>query len=236
MLYGLVAGVLLQSCVAMLPPARAQIEWFRDGRPFAIDVPVRTSRTERVYRRQPSSGAATVQRTLTCNTSRGVSWLTERTGRGTVRLPVGMAVGASQTDGGSTVRRIRPPADATGSRAAWYTVSNPGVTVYAISSGAGVVEVRSPRSGGGFTILRGVVRTPAPVAARAELDSVRSVMQRRIDELEGENMQLRDSIDILRARLAPDSARPPVLPPHMMDLVDAVRSVSAAIRPGRDAP
>jgi hypothetical protein len=36
----------------MLPPPKLEIEWFSSGREYAIDIPLRTSRTERIYRRE----------------------------------------------------------------------------------------------------------------------------------------------------------------------------------------
>jgi hypothetical protein len=227
-IHGLIAGVFAQTCSALLPPPRAEIEWFRDGRPYARDVPLRATATERVYRRVPGSGAR-VERSLSCTTSNGVSWLTERVGSATIRLPVPLAVGASSSAGGTTVRRIAAPADATGS-ALWYTVSSPGIRVYGVQRGAGVIEIRSPAAGGGFSILRAVVRQPVPdpaiaiAAVRAAADSQRVALEQRIEELQQTIAQLGDSIAALRAR-----APPPYSSPEIVELI----AVDANVEHGR---
>jgi hypothetical protein len=205
----LLTGVFAQSCVAMLPPARAEVVWFRDGNLHARDVPLRTSRTERVYRREPAAGAA-VERSLSCVTMRGTSYLLDRVAGSTVRLPIPLAVGATATVEGATVRRIPAPADA-GAEALWYTVSNPGVSMYGLRAGVGVAEVRSPGAGG-FTVTRAVVRDPAPdsaaiaVAVRASADSQRTALELHIATLEQTVATLRDSIAALLPLLEP----PPV--------------------------
>jgi hypothetical protein len=208
----LLAGVFAQTCVSLLPLPNAEIEWFRDGRPFARDVPVSASATERVYRRQPESGRA-AERVVSCTTARGVSYLEDRVpGGATVRLPVTLRVGAVGTDGGTSVRRIEAPAD--GGRAArtlWFSVSSPGVAIYGVAPGSGIIEVRTPSPSGGFSVLRAVRRDPAPASAPvpdsalAAVEAFNRELLERIGRLEITQLTLRDSIAALTARL--DSAR-----------------------------
>jgi hypothetical protein len=208
----LLAGVFAQTCVSLLPLPNAEIEWFRDGRPFARDVPVSASATERVYHRQPESGRA-AERVVSCTTARGVSYLEDRVpGGATVRLPVMLRVGAVSTDGGTSVRRIEAPADVRrGARTLWFSVSSPGVAIYGVAPGNGIIEVRTPSSSGGFSVLRAVRRDPAPAlppvpdSALAGMEAFNRELLERIGRLEITQLTLRDSIAALTARL--DSAR-----------------------------
>jgi hypothetical protein len=208
----LLVGVLAQTCVSMLPAPDATREWFRDGRPFARDVSVSATQTSRSYRRELANGRST-ERIMSCGSSAGASWLVDEVaGSVTVRLPISLRVGASVTAAGATIRRIDPPADAgRGARgSAWFTGRNPGVTVYGVAPGTGIVEVRSPSAAGGFSVLRAVRRDPAPTdtavtAAAADQEAQRRVLLERIGYLEITQMTLRDSIARLSARL--DSAR-----------------------------
>jgi hypothetical protein len=215
--HGLLAAVLAQTCVALLPPPQAEIEWFRDGRPYARDVPLRATRTERVYRRRHESGPA-AQRVVSCTTADGVSYFTDRIGSATaVRIPVALPPGRSRVVGRTTVRRIEPPAGGS-SRVLWFSVSNPGISVYGLQQRAGVVEVRVPSPSGGFSVLRAVTRGPVPAAASAQSDSQARLLAQRNAELERTISVLTDSIQRLLAR--PAAAPAPPVPYSSPDVAE----------------
>ena len=200
--HGFLMSLLAQTCVSMLPPPQAEIEWFSDGSPYALDVPLRSTRTERVYRRVLDNGRTT-ERVISCTTTGGVTYFSERVGSAvTVRIPVALKVGSTRTVDRATVRRIAPPAGAA-TRAAWFSVSNPGVKVYGLQTGLGVAEVRTPSSSGGFSVLRSMPRDAAPARAMAAADSQRQTLEMRIAELETTVATLRDTISALRAPPAP---------------------------------
>ncbi len=218
---GLAAVALVQSCIALLPPPHMDIEWFRDGVPFARDVPVRSSATERVYRRHPNSGAP-LQRVLECGVVRGTAVLTERIGSATVWLPVGLATDGTANFDGATVRRIPTPVNAS-TAVIWYTVSAPGVRIFGVANRAGIVEVRSPAVGGGFSVLRAVLRQPPPDTIaivnrmRAEANASRRPLDARILELTQERDRIRDSLTVLQRRLL----EPPI-PYSSSDVVEFI--------------
>jgi hypothetical protein len=202
----LLAAVLAQTCVALLPAPRAQIEWFRDGRPYARDVPLRATRTERVYRRQHEHGAA-VQRVVSCTTADGHSYFTDRIGNAPgVRIPIALESGESRVIDRATVRRIEPPAGGPES-VLWFSISDPGISIYGLQRRAGVVEVRTPSPTGGFSVLRAVTRELAPAAPAALTDSQARVLQ-RVAGLERLVRTLSDSIQRLLARPVAEPAEP----------------------------
>jgi hypothetical protein len=224
----LVAGIFAQTCVSLLPLPNAEIEWFRDGRPFARDVPVSETSTGRVYRRHHENGR-TSERVVSCTSTRGVSWLEDRVrGDAAVRLPVTLRIGAVTTDGGATVRRIEPPADA--GRAAgtlWFSVTSPGVAIYGVSARTGIIEIRTPSSSGGFSILRAVRRDPAQVPAAdsslaadtalAEAEARNRELIGRIGRLEVTQLTLLDSLSTLTA-LIDSMRRVPYSPDNVVEL------------------
>lgn len=212
----LAAGIFAQTCVSLLPLPNAEIEWFRDGRPFARDVPVSETSTERVYRRHHENGR-TSERVVSCTATSGESWLEDHVrGDAVVRLPVTLRVGAVSTDGGASVRRIEPPADAGRASAGtlWFSVTSPGVAIYGVGARTGIIEIRTPSSSGGFSILRAVRRDPAPAPAADSALAVAEARNRdlveRIGRLEVTQRTLRDSLSALTAiidsmRRVPDS-------------------------------
>jgi hypothetical protein len=215
--HGVLAVVFAQSCVALLPPPQLEIEWFRDGRPYARDVPVRSTRTERVYRRQPDRGPA-AERVLSCATVQGVTYFSDRVGSGArVRIPVALQPGAARVVDRATVRRIEPPAGGSAG-VLWFSVSNPGISIYGLQQQTGVVEIRTPSPSGGFSVLRAVPRAPvaaAPVPAAS--DSQMRALTQRAAELERTVGTLEDSIRRLLARPAP---LPPPVPHSSPDLAE----------------
>jgi hypothetical protein len=199
---GLLATVFAQTCLALLPPARAEIEWFRDGQPYARDVPLRATRTARVYRRQHERGPA-VERVLSCTTAGGVSYFSDRIGRGAaVRLPVRLEQGGARVVDRTTVRRIEPPTGGS-ERILWFSVSSPGITVYGLQPRAGMVEIRTPSPAGGVSVLRAVTREPRVVTTAANAQARR--LAQRVAELERTVQMLTDSI---RELLAHDASQP----------------------------
>jgi hypothetical protein len=221
----LLVGVFAQTCAALLPLQNAEIEWFRDGRPWARDVPVTASATSRVYRREHANGRVS-ERSITCSTTRGTAFLADRVDGVAVSLPVSLAPGSTATVASATVRRIEPPADAgrDARSALWFSVSSPGIAVYGVARGSGIVEIRTPASSGGFSILRAVRRAPAEPApaldssAVAESAAQRRALLDRIALLEQSELLLRDSIAVLRAAL--DSVRR--VPESSADVVEFI--------------
>src|SRR5688572_25191342 len=215
--HGVLAFVFAQSCVGLLPPPQLEIEWFRDGRPYARDVPVRSTRTERVYRRQHERGPA-AERVVSCSTVEGVAYFTDRVGSGArVRIPVALQPGASRVVDRATVRRIEAPVGGS-ARVLWFSVSNPGISVYGLQQQVGVVEIRTPSPSGGVSVMlaRRVPRTPvAAPPTLAAPDSQMRVLTQRNAELERTVAILNDSIRRLLARPAP---LPPSVPYSTPDI------------------
>jgi hypothetical protein len=207
---GLLAAVLTQTCVALLPPAQAEIEWFRDGVPYARDVPLRATRSERVYLRQHERGPA-AERVVSCTTAGGVSYFTDRLSSGAaVRIPVALQPGGSRVVNRATVRRIEPPTGGS-EHVLWFSVSNPGIRVYGLQARAGVVEIRMPAPAGGVSVLRAVTRErAAATTASAAADSQARLLTQRVAELERTVQKLTDSIHGLLARPAPEPAAPEI--------------------------
>jgi hypothetical protein len=190
---GLLAGIVAQTCAAMLPATTLEFEWFRDGRPYAQDVLIRTSPGERLYQRRYTGGEIT-ERVVSCTRVGRVTHLTERVGSAApVRIPVGLAVGQARAVGSATVRRVAPPAGAA-PNTIWFTVAKPGVLMYGMRRAAGITEIRAPDRGG-YSVLRGIARNRV---SRAAADSQFSALARRVEQLETENRHLRDSLKLLR--------------------------------------
>jgi len=200
-LLGLFAGVLAQTCAAMLPAPHYEYEWLRDGRPHAYETLLRSTDGQRVYQRQPAGGGDTTERALSCSTHEGALYFTERSSLGVVRIPVGIGIGGVRRVAGTTVRRIaNPPGSA--ANTIWFAVASPGVRLYALRRGAGITEIRMPRPGG-TTVYRAVVRDAGPARRAAE---EAEALRRRVDELETNEQRLLDSIgalqDSLKRRIA----------------------------------
>jgi hypothetical protein len=194
---GLLAGILAQTCTVMLPATSLEFEWFRDGRPYAQDVLLRTSQGERLYQRRFASGEI-VERVVSCTRAGDAVYLTDRVaGESVIRIPVGLARGQRGTDRSATVRRVAPPPGAAGNTI-WFTVTNPGLLLYGIRRAAGITEVRTPVRGG-YSVLRAIARNRTD---RAAADSQFAALARRVEELEAENRRLRDSLRVLRSRRA----------------------------------
>src|SRR5688500_18681456 len=117
------AVVLAQSCAALLPPPAVQIDWSRNGQPYARDVPVSSSATERVYRRSfRNSQTEDVTRVLSCAPSAQGIVLQERVGADDVSIPVELRRAQTISLNGATIRRIDAPADAPAG-GLWFSVS-----------------------------------------------------------------------------------------------------------------
>ena len=79
MLYGLLAGIVAQTCAVMLPSTALEFEWFRDGRPYAHDILIRTRSGERLYQRRYASGE-TAERVVSCTRTGRAIYFTDRVG------------------------------------------------------------------------------------------------------------------------------------------------------------
>ena len=195
MLFGLLLGIAAQTCAVMLPSTALEFEWFRDGRPYAHDLLIRTRLGERLYQRRYAGGEI-AERVVSCTRGRGVTYLTERVGSAPpTRIPVGLPVGGVGGVGNTTVQRVASPAGAAPNMI-WFTVASPGVLLYGMRRAAGITEIRSPGRGG-YSVLRAIARNRVD---RAAADSQFSALARRVEQLEAENRRLRDSLNSLRPR------------------------------------
>jgi len=184
----------------MLPATTLEFEWFRDGRPYAYDVLIRTRSGERLYQRRYASGEMT-ERVVSCTRVGRAIYLTERVGSGApMHIPVDLALGAQRTVGSTTVQRVPPP-PGSAANMIWFTVASPGVLMYGMRRAAGITEVRIPVRGG-YSVLRGIARNRTD---RAAADSQFHALAERVEQLEAENRRLRDSLSALRRR--PPAAR-----------------------------
>jgi len=196
-LLGLLAGIFAQSCAVMLPSTALEFEWFRDGRPYAHDVLIRTREGERLYRRRYENGS-TAERVVSCTRVNRATYLTDRVGNAApVRIPVELDTGSLRTVSGATVRRVAAPPGAA-SNMIWFTVASPGLRMYGMRRAAGITEIRTPVRGG-YSVLRAVARNRAD---RVAADSQFSALAQRVEQLEAENRILRDSIRELLWRSA----------------------------------
>lgn len=194
MLFGLLAGILAQTCAVLLPAASLEFEWFRDGRPYAQDLLLRTRAGERLYQRRYATGEI-AERVVSCTRSDRAVYLTERVGTAPpVQFPSGLRQGAMRRVGNAVVRRVAPPQGAAANMV-WFTVASPGVLMYGIRRAAGITEIRTPRRGG-YSVLRAFARNRAD---RLAADSQFAALAQRVEELEVENRRLRDSLSMLRA-------------------------------------
>lgn len=197
MLLGLLAGIFAQSCAVMLPSTALEFEWFRDGRPYAHDVLIRTREGERLYRRRYENGS-TAERVVSCTRVNRATYLMDRVGNAApVRIPVELDTGSVRTVSGATVRHVAAPPGAA-SNMIWFTVASPGLRMYGMRRAAGITEIRTPVRGG-YSVLRAVARNRAD---RAAADSQFSALAQRVEQLEAENRILRDSIRALLWRSA----------------------------------
>jgi hypothetical protein len=197
-LLNLLAGLLAQTCATMLPSTALEFEWFRDGRPYAHDTLIRTRSGERLYQRRFASGE-TAERVVSCTSSGGAIYLTDRVGRSApIRIPVGLVPGSTRNVGSTRVRRVPAPPGAPPNMI-WFTVASPGVLMYGMRRAAGITEIRTPVRGG-YSVVRAIARDRA---SRAAADSQFAAMAQRIEELENENRQLRDSLRTRGAALPP---------------------------------
>jgi hypothetical protein len=195
MVLGLLAGILAQTCAVVLPATTLEFEWFRDGRPYAQDVLLRTRSGERLYQRRFEDGEI-AERVVSCTRSGRTVYLTDRVGsEPPVRIPMGLRPGAVRRIGNAVMRRVAAPTGAPGNML-WFTVASPGLLMYGLRPAAGITEIRTPRRGG-YSVLRAIARNRA---SRAAADSQFAALARRVAQLEAENRRLRDSLRLVRSR------------------------------------
>ena len=192
--------VLAQTCASVLPKPHIEIEWLRNGRAYARDVPIESSRTTRTYRRTPNDGGAKSVRTLSCSNGTGGVVLTESVNSvRRVRLPLGLKTGQTRTFDGVLVRRVRPPSNAA-TNAFWFLVTADAARIYGVREGVGIVEMRMQSTSGTVDVYRAFARaaTPKPVPSRV-LDPD---MEEELSRLQEENRALQDTIAELKLELS----------------------------------
>jgi hypothetical protein len=191
------AIIVAQGCAAFLPPPDLQIDWSRNGQPYARDVPVRTSDAERVYRRSYRNGSPDVTRILACNGS----VLHDRVGSETdVMLPLELNRSRTVSLNGASVRRIEAPDDA-GGGSAWFSVSRYGPQLYGVRERIGVEEIRTPTVSGRVEILRAVLTAIERVAPGVPLPTTDERVLRRLNsQIAEQSLLIRDLRDSLNDR------------------------------------
>ena len=192
------AIVIAQSCAALLPPPTVQIDWSRNGQPYARDVPVSSSSTERVYRRSFRNGTSEdVTRVLSCAPTQQGAVLSEKVGGEDISIPIELRRAQSTTLNGATIRRIDPPADAAAG-SLWFSVSRYGPQLFALRDRVGIEEIRTPSLSGRVEILRAVLTSVEPNRPVAPgLDEQSRLLGVQLAERERMNVVLADSIIVL---------------------------------------
>jgi hypothetical protein len=187
--------VIAQSCAALLPPPTVQIDWSRNGQPYARDVPVSSNSTERVYRRSFRNGTSEdVTRVLSCAPSQQGAVLSERLGGEDVSIPIELRRAQSMTLNGATIRRIDPPSDAAAG-SLWFSVSRYGPQLFALRDRVGIEEIRTPALSGRVEILRAVLTSVEPNRPVGPgLDEQSRLLSGQLAERERMNVVLADSI------------------------------------------
>ena len=74
---GALAVILAQTCSSVLPKPNLEVEWLRNGRTWARDVPIEATTLTRTYKRTRQGTAGSVVRTLSCSNGTGGVVLTE---------------------------------------------------------------------------------------------------------------------------------------------------------------
>jgi hypothetical protein len=191
------AVVVAQSCAALLPPPTVQIDWSRNGQPYARDVPVSSTATERVYRRSfRDRRNQDVTRVLSCSPSAQGIVLQERVGADDVSIPVELRPAQTVSLNGATIRRIDAPADAPAG-GLWFSVSRYGPQLFAVRDRVGIEEVRTPGVSGRVEILRAVLTSVERVASIPGAEELNRRLNAQLAEEERRNVELNDSIAAL---------------------------------------
>lgn len=201
------AFVIAQSCSALLPPAQAPIDWFRNGQPFARDEPVRASALERVYRRVRTEGGRAENRTLACVSVQGRTFLREQIGAASPTvLPLDLGAGGTTRLGDATIRRVERPSDASvGSM--WFAETRFASRLLGLQRGVGIEEVRTVAGRGRTDVLRAVVAesrpSPQPVPTPPTPDSSAQLrtLQSQLTYLQRSDRELRDSLNALQTQM-----------------------------------
>jgi hypothetical protein len=185
-------GIMLaQTCAGILPKPDLEIEWLRNGKAYARDVPIEATRMTRTYRRTPSTGAKST-RTLSCTNGTGGVVLTESVNsESRIRLPLALKTGQSRTMEGILVRRVRPPVNAA-ANAFWFLVASDAARIYGVREGVGIVELRMQSASGNVDVYRAYLRTPAPTPV--VITEGQPELESEIARLQYENRALQDSV------------------------------------------
>ncbi len=196
------AVVVAQSCVAFLPPPTVQIDWSRNGQPYARDVPVSSSVNERVYRRSFRNGTSEdVTRVLSCSTGQQGVILRERVGADDINIPVELRRAQTVTMNGATIRRIDAPVDAQAG-SLWFSVSRYGPQLFGLRDRVGIEEIRTPAVSGRVEVLRAVLTPMEPAqAAPNPSDEINRRLNAQLALQERTSIELRDSIAALLREL-----------------------------------
>ena len=195
-------ALLAQDCQSLLPPADLRIEWFRNGRPYAVDQPTGSTRLERQYRRTLANGRVET-RTLSCTGD----MLVDRTASARISIPVDLPSGASRRVGSATVQRIQPPAGAR-SGSTWYYISHLEAQRVGVRPGIGIEEIQTLGRGSDVDVLVARVVRPDPAATASIRDARQQVAQleARLSASTATERVLRDSIAQLRGAVTARNA------------------------------
>jgi hypothetical protein len=229
------AIMLAQTCAGVLPKPGIEVEWLRNGKAWARDVPVEATTLTRTYRRTSSTGAKSM-RTLSCTNGTGGVVLTESiNSERQVRLPVSLKTGESRIVDGVPVRRIRPPANAA-SNAYWFAVSADAARIYGVREGLGIVEMRMQSMTGGVDIFRAFARQPTPVPVPIVASSPE--MEAELARLQMENRALQDSVawlteELRRLRAGDDHETPSPVRPLADDRIISFAAVDTLVTRGQ---
>lgn len=206
MIHAALVLVVAQSCAALLPPADAPIDWFRNGQPFARDEPVRATARGRVYQRIPREGGPPLERALACLTVEGRPSLRDQLGtRAPIILPLNLAPGGAARVDGASVRRVATPADAAAG-SIWFSETRFESRLVGVRRGVGIEEVRTIGARGGSDVLRAVVgevrKTEVLPASMAEAVDRLRTLQLQVTDLQRTERALRDSLGDARVARA----------------------------------
>ncbi len=225
--------ILAQTCAAMLPKPNLEVEWLRNGKAWARDVPIEATALTRTYRRTMTGGARSV-RTLSCTNGTGGVVITESiNSERQVRLPLALKTGQSRRIDGALIRRVKPPSNAA-TNAFWFVVAADAARIYGVREGIGIVEMRVQSLTGSVDVFRAFARTPAPApvtiaASPPELESELARLQAENRALQDSVAELRDELMRIRGeKLEPDHDSDDSVPPAVSPVDDRLLTFTGA--------
>jgi hypothetical protein len=220
--------MLAQTCATLLPRPSLEVEWLRNGKPYARAVPVEATSLTRSYRRTSAAGERSV-RTVSCTHGDDGVVLTETINSDRVaRLPLSLKRGEVMRVDGVLVTRIWPPVNAA-TNAFWFFVASGVARIYGVREGVGIVEIRQQSATGNVDVYRAFARKPAPVEVKVPDNVVE--LEAELARLQTENTALQDSIaqltDELRMNRAAAVTEPGASPPGTKPVAPGVLNFEA---------